>query len=177
MNKCITILSTVNNTDIFLHNLSEFNFFIRSNVKIFLEATCKEFRDRSESGMFKYTLTEYNTTFNMIGLKSVSDCVIIITTEQPPHDHLVCLAYAIKKNGLKESISENFNYIQNNVRIKQIEKEISDIKLVMTDNIEKIMNRGEKLEDLLQKTKYLEEDSRRMLDSAKKLNNRCCNIL
>lgn len=180
MEKCISIMYSrkpLEYSDVFLHDVSMFNFFIRSTVTSFIEATCKEFRDRSADGLFKYEITEHSTTFHMIGQKNGNDTVIIVTTEKPPHNHLVCLAYEINKNGLKQNIKENFNYISGEMKIRQIENEIQEIKLTMIDNIDKVMNRGEKLEDLLQKTQYLQAESKKMLEGSKALNSRCCIIL
>jgi len=54
-------------------------------------------------------------------------------------------------------------------------KEVKDIGKIMEQNIDKLLNRGEKLENLLDKTIELESDSYDFYVAARKL--RCCKIL
>ena len=177
VDKCICIMHTIDDKDIFLHELSIFNYFIRSTIKIFLEAICKEFRDRSADGIFKYEIIEHSTTYYMIGFKFNTNTVIAVTIENPPHNHINCMIYEIHRHGLKSLIKDNFDYINSQMKINMVTKEIIDMKINIVNDIEKVIKNGEKIDDILQKTQYLEEDSKKILESSDKLSSKCCLIL
>jgi synaptobrevin family protein YKT6 len=61
-------------------------------------------------------------------------------------------------------------------RITQIQKDLEETKDIVTRNIQQMLNRGEKLEDLLERSEHLSQDSKQFVIRAKKL-NRCCTIV
>ena len=52
----------------------------------------------------------------------------------------------------------------------------NEVKNIMIDNIEKIILRGDKLDDLVEKTSKLTTTSKMFYKKAREL-NRCCNLL
>ncbi|PRP83627.1 hypothetical protein PROFUN_08353 [Planoprotostelium fungivorum] len=60
--------------------------------------------------------------------------------------------------------------------IAKIHNDLNDTRQIMVENIEKVIARGEKLDDLLAKTDDLSESSKVFVTRAKKMNS-CCTIL
>lgn len=60
--------------------------------------------------------------------------------------------------------------------ISKIQKDLDETREVMVQNIEKVIARGEKLDDLLDKTNDLSESSKVFAKRAKNMNS-CCVIL
>lgn len=58
-------------------------------------------------------------------------------------------------NFLYFSLQDDFNSGRGD-KLSQVEEQIEDVKRVMLHNVEKVMDRGEKLDDLLTKTEELE---------------------
>lgn len=78
---------------------------------------------------------------------------------------------------LENNIHINTAQIPENVdKLYKIQKEIESVKVVLHDAMEKLLIRGEKLEDLQERVQILGENSARFYENSKKL-NRCCFIL
>ena len=60
--------------------------------------------------------------------------------------------------------------------INNIQNDLDETKDIMIKNIDSLLNRGEKLEDLLDKAENLSKGSKEFLSKTKKL-NRCCIII
>lgn len=58
-------------------------------------------------------------------------------------------------------------------KLMKIQKELDDVKDIMTKNIEEVLKRGEKLEDLMDRSKDLSDQSTIFYKQAKKANS-CC---
>jgi synaptobrevin homolog YKT6 len=62
-------------------------------------------------------------------------------------------------------------------KIAKIMKEIDDTYEIMMQNLDHVLRRGERLEDLLDKTKEISVAAKGFARRSEKLNDRCCNIL
>lgn len=60
---------------------------------------------------------------------------------------------------------------------QEIQQDLNEMTEIMTRNIDTLLRRGEKIEDLIERTKQLEMQSSRFRSSASDLNSRCCVIL
>ena len=59
-------------------------------------------------------------------------------------------------------------------KINKVQNEVEQVKLVMGENIEKILQRGEKVEVLLDKSNELSNESMIFRNSSKKLKRKMC---
>ena len=59
-------------------------------------------------------------------------------------------------------------------KIQKVQNEVEQVKEVMTDNIEKILKRGEKVEVLLNKSEQLSNESTIFRNSSKNLKRKIC---
>ena len=89
-------------------------------------------------------------------------------------------------NGIKDYCVSKFNKECHNILkankdpsqsddIYKTQKEVEDIKNIMEENIDKILDRGEKIEDIIERTNELDSNAYDFYRSAKKL--ACCKIL
>lgn len=62
-------------------------------------------------------------------------------------------------------------------KILKIKRDIEDTKIIMLDAIDKILERGEKIDNLVQKSDDLGAASKTFYTQAKKTNSGCCSIM
>lgn len=62
-------------------------------------------------------------------------------------------------------------------RISATQADLDELKNLMWTNAEKLMRRGERLEDLVRDSEYLSETSRAFAQSSHRLTRRCCTLL
>ena len=60
-------------------------------------------------------------------------------------------------------------------KIYKINKDLDDTKIIMHQNIDKVLERGEKIEDLVERSKDLSKTSKQFYKTTRKM-NRCCII-
>lgn len=85
----------------------------------------------------------------------------------------------VMKNGarsLKNSIKDKLAHFNDpsNDKINQLQTKIDDVKDVMIDNIDKILERGEKLETLVESTDQLADGAKQFRSGTRKVKNRMC---
>ena len=81
-------------------------------------------------------------------------------------------------NMTQVSINTSFRTYQNPIeadKILQIKQEIDEAKLILLNSIDNLLDRGERMDQLLDKTEKLAEDSFLFRKKARDLN--CCIIL
>eukprot|EP01027_Heterolobosea_sp_BB2_P025579 GEZU01039258.1.p1 GENE.GEZU01039258.1~~GEZU01039258.1.p1 ORF type:complete len:228 (+),score=66.05 GEZU01039258.1:117-800(+) len=86
--------------------------------------------------------------------------------------------YCLQCNAIVEMMKRYQNPSEAD-NIEKIKKEIDETKLILNQALERLIERGEKLDDLVAKSQDLSEASRAFYTSAKKMNRRCpyCTIL
>lgn len=158
----------------FLHDLSTFNIFYRTKVKELLEGTCREIEERTneKKTLRLYERREIHSKQMGLYVLKVEGKFSIMICEGDVYSETNFFSLAtVISNGLKDTIEESIK-----TKIVQIQEQIEEIREIALQNLETIMQRSEKLEDLMTKTKYISENSREFLDSTKKMNG-CCNFL
>lgn len=80
------------------------------------------------------------------------------------------------KNELLLTIMEKYQDPSSYCKLEKVKEDIEEIKEVMITNIELILQRGVKLEELLRASNDLSENSKRFLKAAKKTNS-CCIVM
>ncbi|XWV25888.1 synaptobrevin YKT6 [Tupanvirus soda lake] len=174
---CFGIYSFMDNKEKYIFNLTSFNFFLWFRIEEFIIASAKEVIERTkDDSIIDVELKYNNRDFYMIGTKTKQSSCFIFTTEPKPHEHLILLTKIIQFNGMKDTIEENFEYISTELKCRQIQNELDDIKYILVENIDSLLKRGEKMDDLVSRTQYLSNESKKFYDKTKKL-NRCCVII
>jgi len=80
------------------------------------------------------------------------------------------------KNDLIISNIEKYQEASSYCKLEKIKDDIEEIKEVMMNNIEEMLKRGDKLEDLIKKSNDLSIESKRFLKASQKVNS-CCSIM
>ena len=173
---CFGIYLWKDKTEKYITNLSMFNYFIRNSVQDFMIASAKEIISRSENHSIVDIELNFNKKFYLVGVKNIDTSCFIFTTEENRHTHLITLAKYIIHKELADSIQKNFEYITTELKYVQISKELDDIKYIMIENIDILLKRGENLDDLVERTNHLSDESKIFYIRTKKMNNSCCNI-
>jgi synaptobrevin family protein YKT6 len=75
----------------------------------------------------------------------------------------------------KDLLVEQYKNSMDVDKIAQIQKELDESKIIILKSIDKIMERGEKLDDLIDRTEILKINSERYRDDVEDM-NRCCKI-
>lgn len=78
---------------------------------------------------------------------------------------------------LKQIISNPLGYTGKDKFLDKTQSEIEEVKSIMLSNIDKVLSRQEKLEELIAATTKLELESRKFRSQAEKLNKPCCGMV
>lgn len=175
--ECFGIYVYKNGHEKTILNLERFNFFYRNRIKDILLGTSKEIFSRTnEDNDIDLELSSSFINIHLVGVNSKNGFCLMYTTEKKPHEYLFNLARQILLDGLKETIEENFLYVGATLKIKEINSVLSDTKQILVCNVEMLLKRGEKIDDMLIASEYLMEESKKFVIETKKLNS-CCQIL
>jgi synaptobrevin family protein YKT6 len=61
--------------------------------------------------------------------------------------------------------------------ILKVQNELDETKAIVSETLEKILDRGQKLDDLVSRSDELSEQSKMFYKSAKKTNSWCCSVM
>ena len=177
-------------------DLSQFSFFERNGVSQFMTFFSETVSQRTQAGQ-RQSIEEGN----YIGLTYTRSeglaCVIITDKEYP-----VRPAYTLINKILEEYLSlhpqkdwanisatnASFNYdnLEHYIKkyqdpsqadsIMKVQQELDETKIVLHKTIESVLQRGEKLDSLVDKSEALSSSSRMFYKQAKKTNS-CCIIM
>lgn len=164
--------------------------------KSFLKESAAEFIQTKESYFYNEKECQHNYTFKTDNGLSL---IVLITKSKLNPVELACLKYHLlstmhDKPGLDQE--ENNQRIQqmfykiiksphfytnresirkiNTDKIKEVKRDLEETTRILKKDIEKILDRGEAIENLVVRTESLEQASRRFKDSAFEANRTCC---
>lgn len=157
--------------------------FIPGAVAAAVEVTlehCRIVHDKAPLSEFVcYSVPKIDTVL-ICGQRLVEGTAIVLlsTAHRYNTTELVKMIRYVKEHRAEIPVME-LNYVADVTNFDKIEKvntQLKEVKEIMIENIEKILDRGEKLEDLLTKSQKLSETSKQFYKKAKKLNS-CCVML
>ncbi|PWY85903.1 vesicle transport protein ykt6 [Aspergillus heteromorphus CBS 117.55] len=171
--------------------LSTYSRFTRGNISEFMTMFSKTVAERTKQGQ-RQDIQEQDFTFHVYARTQGIAGVIISDNEYPS-----LAAHQVLSKMLDEFLSLNPNagssrdpipfpslktYIQSYQdphqvdSILKIQKELDETKIVLHKTIESVLERGEKIDDLVSKSEGLSAQSKMFYTSAKKQNS-CCVIM
>ena len=174
-------------------DVAEFNFFQRSSVRQFLTAFTRIFVKRTTPGKRLAVEHEGHVVHTWTLTNNLSGCVIC-DKEYPSR-----VAFALIRKVLDEfmqahtepawkAMGENalqFEPLQTNIvsyqdpknvdKLTKIQQELNETTEIMHQTIDKVLERGVKLDDLVDRSADLSNQSRMFYKTAKK-HNSCCTI-
>ena len=164
------------------YKLDDFNIFIRPNIREVINFIFHECQQRINLlEKYKlYILNVDNLKDYRIAIYIDKNIVMLIGHTLFLHEGKKNTIIGIIRNSIIIDNLDNY-LLEINSNLKEdkfdkINEHINDAKDIMIENIEKIILREEKLQDLLEKTKNLSSTSKSFLKKAKNL-NKCCTLL
>ncbi|CAI5758915.1 unnamed protein product [Candida verbasci] len=177
-------------------DLSQFSFFERNGVSQFMTFFSETVSQRTAKGQ-RQSVEEGNYIGHTYTRSEGISCVIITDKEYPTRP-----AYTLINRILEEYLNlhpknewENITETNNNLAyqnleiylkkyqdptqadsIMKVQQELDDTKVVLHKTIEGVLQRGEKLDSLVDKSEALSSSSRMFYKQAKKTNS-CCVIM
>lgn len=183
--ECFGIYSGTSGKIDMISDLSSFNWFIRWAIRDFMQATFNEILTRTEinavvdltitpeqiHSVFPTADTDTDPRIYVVGQIKHRHACLIFTRGRDHHNTLISIAGRVLDQGLKPTISENINYFSH--KMTEVQKIVDDTKGEMIDNIEKILDRDEKLTDLIDRSEHISRQTKQFVDTSRKL-NKCC---
>ncbi|KAL4946574.1 hypothetical protein BDV06DRAFT_182439 [Aspergillus oleicola] len=172
--------------------LSSYSRFTRSNIAEFTTMFSKLVASRTRAGE-RQDIQEKEFVFHVYASSQVPDITgVIISDDEYPsmtaHQVLSKLLDEFTSNPSTKNATgpvsfpalsgyiSKYQDPQNVGAIYKIQKELDDTKVVLHKTIESVLERGEKLDDLVQKSEGLSSQSKMFYTSAKKQNS-CCIVM
>ncbi len=120
------------------------------------------------------TDTKYPTTVSKRIMMDILDDFNVV--HKPGIERSIIRSDIDIKNELLLTIMEKYQDASSYCKLEKVKEDIEEIKEVMINNIELILQRGVKLDELIQKSNDLSENSKRFLKASKKVNS-CCAVM
>ncbi|KAH7911754.1 snare protein YKT6 [Hygrophoropsis aurantiaca] len=175
-------------------DLSSFSFYQRGSVAEFLTFFTKTVTERTPQGQ-RQSVQENNYTAHIYNRGGAEQLAAIIITDQ---EYPVRPAFSLLTKVLDEFITKvpqssfsnptsiSFPEIDNFVKkyqdprqadaIMRVQQELDETKIVLHKTIESVLQRGEKLDNLVERSNALSSQSKMFYKTAKKQNS-CCVIM
>lgn len=173
---CLGLYSSNSGREKFVTNLDSIPIFARHTVREVLRFSAREMlsRIKPESVIDLVIHPTKSLQVYVVGITTLLESVLIFSTKSKPHDDLLMVAKHILAHGLDDSIQKNFDDAD---KIKRISNDIEMTKKTMIDNVDKLLDNGEKMEDLVEKTAKLAKVSKGFRDRTDELNDKCCILI
>ncbi|CCC08384.1 hypothetical protein SMACR_01930 [Sordaria macrospora] len=176
------------------HELSDFSRFTRDQYKNFMTMISRTVAERTKPGQ-RQSVEEQDYLIHAYA-RSEGVCGVVITKDYPPiaaHSVLsklmdqflsekpIATINAAKNDGdipfpAIEQYLRDYQDANNASSIAKIQQELDETKIVLHKAIDSVLQRGEKLDDLVAKSSDLSAQSKMFYQSAKKQNS-CCLVM
>ncbi|TFK65972.1 snare protein YKT6 [Pluteus cervinus] len=176
------------------NDLSSFSFYQRSSVSEFMSFFSKTVVDRTAQGQ-RQSVQENNYTAHIYNRGGAEQLAAVIVTDQeyPVRPAFSLLAKLLDEftakvpqssfaNPASISFPDITTFLQKYQdprqadTIMKVQQELDETKIVLHKTIESVLQRGEKLEDLVGRSTALSAQSKMFYKTAKKQNS-CCVIM
>ncbi|KAG8901366.1 palmitoyltransferase [Tulasnella sp. 403] len=175
-------------------DLSSFSFYQRGSVGEFMNFFSKTVAERTQPGQ-RQSVQENNYTahvYNRGGTERL--CAVVITDQEYPVRPAFSLlakildefASAVPESQYSDPSTINFPATQSYLakyqdprqadNIMKVQAELDETKIILHKTIESVLERGEKLDNLVDRSNALSAQSKMFYKTAKKQNS-CCTIM
>ena len=169
-------------------NLTDFYFYTHYKIKTEVIQMANEYiKNLDEKKLMqshKFTEEFNNIIFNIYIYKFGNKIYLAVTNEKYPSSVILEFINELKELLNKENhdtqeIDILWTKYQDPLQVSkllQVKQNLDETKKIMMDSVDKILERGERIENLIEKTDQLQLESEAFRIKAKKLNS-CCWIL
>jgi hypothetical protein len=164
------------------YNLDNFFIIYRSNIKDSIEhISAKIISLNKRTGLYRINENIYEKNFTIYIRAFDKYNILVLSNEHYPQSTVLNLFHALRspQDLTKRNINDIFKSYQNPRyvdKIYSIRQEINENKIILLDSIDKLLEREEKLDELICKTEKLQVESFALRKEAEEL-NKCCIIL
>lgn len=154
--------------------LGQFSFFTRGKVKETLLFISQELAERLETYEFQEYTHELNDekTYRLFSLVHNDNAYIACADDEYPGIVALKLLQEARHGGL-ERLLEEYRDPASKHTLLQIQNEVEETKGALSKTLMAVLERNDKLEDLVTKSEHLCYETKLLFKSAKK-KNRCC---
>ena len=186
-------------------DLSHVGWFQRSSVLQVMQFTAKTVAERTEPGQ-RHTIDDPEYTAYIYRPSTVSNnntnsniAIVTVTDKQYPARAAHCIGPQLFKDmqdlsmqqrqtaagagetALQQLLDDRIVKFtqqpqQAMDKVARIQSELDSTREIMHQNIEQVLKRGERLDDLLAKTEELDMQTKMFVKTARKANRRCCSL-
>lgn len=157
-------------------DLSFINWFARNNTQELLTFFCTESIKNINENKKMISIKHEETNYNLNIIKNGQFCATMITDNEYP----LRVSFSVLQNLLDNKCNINdvitkFQDPHECDQISRIQKNLQDTKIILMDSIEQSLERGEKLDDLIERSETLSKTTKDFYTKSKKLNS-CCSV-
>jgi len=162
------------------YNLDDFFFLYRSTISDTIERIATNLVKVIAKNNY-YKINEEFDEYDMTLYCSFFDTnYIVITDRLYPQTTAYSLLNSLKNSSFNTNIIANlFKTYQRPLEVDKllkVKKELDETKVILYDSIEKLLERGDKLDELVDRSEILAIEAAKLAIQAEKL-NRCCTLL
>ncbi|KXN71562.1 snare-like protein [Conidiobolus coronatus NRRL 28638] len=171
-------------------DLSSFRFFERGSVKEFISFFGTTVAERTQPGQRQSV--EQENMFGHVHARPEGIVTVMVTDQEYPSRVAFCLLNKlgddfisqIPKSQWEQTVTfpalqdylTKYQDPQQADPILRVQKELDETRIVMHRTIESVLERGEKLDNLVSRSEQLSAQSKMFYTSAKKTNS-CCRVM
>lgn len=178
-----------------VYNLSEYGFLTKGTIKEYIKFASRNMAARTGPNQrqnIKYQPENLDMIFNACCATSTDKISVVVITRDTydlrvahvliekvfdkVNTDITNPAVDINTNYGLYTLLEQFQTPEKVDNIKRIENDLDETKEVLVDGIQKLLERGEKLEDLVKQSEDLSFASKAFHQKSREL-NRCCTII
>lgn len=155
-------------------NLKGSSFLTHRAIKEMIRVFAKKVSNVSEDPAYKEYYYEHDGKKYRFCIKGYeNNLVSVIVGDMPSYSVLRMMDEASTRN-FKEVMKEYENW-KEKCPIEAMHKELEETKTVLKDTLENVLNRGERLDKLIDQSEELSMQSKALFHAAKR-QNRCCKM-
>ncbi|KAH7817660.1 synaptobrevin YKT6 [Monocercomonoides exilis] len=158
------------------YDLSSIPFFERKNCKSLIQMAIRVLCGKvAPGGMRSLNYPDIQHVFHVV-VKSDGRAACTVTDVSYPTQSGISSSLGLLQKAATIDLTSEIKRLQNPAeadKILRLQREIDAVKAVMVENIDKVLERGEKIDDLVERSAALNDSSKQFYKRAKKLNG-CC---
>jgi len=179
-------------------DLSSFNYFSRNSASEFMTFTSRIIAQRTKAGsrqsvqQQEYMCHCYVRTDNLAGViladNEYASRIAYTLISKLLEEFIKCNQFWIEYNDIPTRNTcekfpdlkvwlEKYQDPQKADSLCRVQRELDETKVVLHQTLEGLLNRGEKLDDLVNRSEMLSSSSKAFYTTAKKTNSWCCTIM
>lgn len=159
------------------YDLSEWSIFIRKNIKEYIRFTSHEICSRIDKTLIIQTYKyDYENKVVYFYCYIHHTKIIILITDNPYKPILKYLKNLSKSTNIKEECKKILTEYSKTEPIEKVVLDLNGLEEILVEDIEKLLERGENINDLIERTDKLSQTSKDFMKKSKQL-NRCCVLI